>query len=271
MNELKRMEHSGQRLLLTTQLAEAFGTDSQIIVNNFNRNRDRYTEGKHFIALEGEEKRVFCDLNQIDLGLKNAKLLYLWTEKGAWMHAKSLNTDQAWAAYEMLVDDYYRKASSSSIDVAQLSPALQMFHALFGSQAALELRVAEVESKALEAVSQARALKATVETIQTTFLQRDENWRHQMNTLLNGAVFRSGAEYREVRTRSYQVLEERAHCDLETRLRNLHQRLEEAGATKTQLSKTNKVDVIESDPRLKEIYATIVKELSIGSMGVPVK
>jgi len=34
--------------------------------------------------------------------------LYLWTEKGAWLHAKSLNTDQAWDAYEALVDDYYR-------------------------------------------------------------------------------------------------------------------------------------------------------------------
>ena len=30
------------------------------------------------------------------------------TEKGAWLHAKSLNTDQAWEAYESLVDDYYR-------------------------------------------------------------------------------------------------------------------------------------------------------------------
>ncbi|MGE7841394.1 ORF6C domain-containing protein [Lysinibacillus sp. NPDC093712] len=34
-------------------------------------------------------------------------MLYLWTEKGAWLHAKSLNTDEAWDAYEILVDEYY--------------------------------------------------------------------------------------------------------------------------------------------------------------------
>ncbi|WP_207642469.1 hypothetical protein [Desulfosporosinus sp. I2] len=30
------------------------------------------------------------------------------TITGAWLHAKSLNTDRAWKAYETLVDDYYR-------------------------------------------------------------------------------------------------------------------------------------------------------------------
>lgn len=110
MNQYGRniIEQEGQRVLTTAQLAESYGADKQQIVNNFNRNKDRYTEGKHFIALEGDDKKRFIDLNQIELGSKNAKTLYLWTEKGAWLHAKSLNTDEAWDAYEMLVDDYYR-------------------------------------------------------------------------------------------------------------------------------------------------------------------
>lgn len=102
-------DYQGQRILTTAQLAEFYGTDSQLIVNNFNRNKDRYKEGKHFFSLEGETKRLFIDQHQIDLGSKNAKYLYLWPVKGAWLHAKSLNTDQAWDAYEALVDDYYEK------------------------------------------------------------------------------------------------------------------------------------------------------------------
>lgn len=109
MDKLIPVEYQGQRILTTAQLAESYETDSQLIVNNFNRNRDRYKEGKHYFALEGEAKRIFVDQHQIDLGSKNAKTLYLWTEKGAWLHAKSLNTDKAWEAYEMLVDDYYAK------------------------------------------------------------------------------------------------------------------------------------------------------------------
>ncbi len=124
MNQLQIINHNGQRVLTTTQLAESYGTEVQILTNNFNRNKARYKEGKHYIALEGQEKRDFLNLHQNDLGSKNASVLYLWTEKGAWMHAKSLNTDQAWEAYEILVDDYYRVKGSEvkSIEALLFNP-----------------------------------------------------------------------------------------------------------------------------------------------------
>ncbi len=34
--------------------------------------------------------------------------MYLWTEKGALLHAKSLNTNKAWKVYDYLVDFYFR-------------------------------------------------------------------------------------------------------------------------------------------------------------------
>lgn len=107
MSNLQVIERNGQRVLTTSQLASAFGTDTRFISNNFTRNRDRYVEGKHYFVLEGDEKRHFIDRHQIDDASKRANVIYLWTEKGAWMHAKSLNTDAAWNAYEALVDDYY--------------------------------------------------------------------------------------------------------------------------------------------------------------------
>ena len=44
MNDFKitPIEQEEQRVLTTAQLAEAYGTDSRIISNNFNRNKDRY-------------------------------------------------------------------------------------------------------------------------------------------------------------------------------------------------------------------------------------
>lgn len=47
--------------------------------------------------------------HQIDDGSKKASKLYLWTEKGAFLHAKSLNTDTAWEVYDRLVDNYFEK------------------------------------------------------------------------------------------------------------------------------------------------------------------
>jgi len=119
-DQLQVVEENGQRVLTTAQLAEVYGTDKQIIVNNFNRNKDRYTQGKHFIALQGEDKKRFLNLHQNDLGSKNTQILYLWTEKGAWLHAKSLNTDEAWEAYEKLVDEYYRIRESVPKSLSQL-------------------------------------------------------------------------------------------------------------------------------------------------------
>lgn len=109
MNNLTVTEYKNIRVLTTQQIAEVYGTDTRIISNNFNRNKERYIEGKHFVRLEGDEKREFINHHQFDDGSKNAKVLYLWTEKGAFLHAKSLNTDKAWEMYDRLVDTYFEK------------------------------------------------------------------------------------------------------------------------------------------------------------------
>lgn len=109
MNELQITEYKSIRVLTTQQIAEAYGSDTRVISNNFNRNKERYIEGKHYICLEDGEKREFVDHHQIDDGSKKALKLYLWTEKGAFLHAKSLNTDTAWEVYDRLVDNYFEK------------------------------------------------------------------------------------------------------------------------------------------------------------------
>lgn len=107
MNQLQIIVHDNRRLLTTNQLSESYGVEDKLIQQNFNNNKSRYTEGKHFVLLQGEELRSF-KRNFENLGVApNINKLYLWTEKGAWLHAKSLNTDAAWDAYETLVDEYY--------------------------------------------------------------------------------------------------------------------------------------------------------------------
>ncbi len=94
MEELQIVEYNNIRVLTTQQVAEAYETEQQIVTNNFNRNKERYIEGKHFICLKGDELREFRAKNQNDV-LPNANKLYLWTQKGCLLHAKSLNTDFA--------------------------------------------------------------------------------------------------------------------------------------------------------------------------------
>jgi hypothetical protein len=124
MNTLQVVEYQNQRILTTQQIADAYETDTKTISYNFNYNKDRYTVGKHYFCLEGEVKNEFLNRREIPDG-SHAKTLYLWTEKGALLHAKSLNTDKAWQMYEFLVDDYYRlKTNPLNIDMQQLDETI---------------------------------------------------------------------------------------------------------------------------------------------------
>lgn len=118
MNELKITEYKGIRVLTTQQIAKAYETDRKVISYNFNHNKERYAEGKHYICLTDDELKAFREIHDLPTNLNK---LYLWTEKGAFLHAKSLNTDKAWDVYDRLVDTYFEKPQAK-----QLSPVEMM-------------------------------------------------------------------------------------------------------------------------------------------------
>lgn len=111
------MEVKGFRVLTTRQLADAYGTTKDKIIYNFNYNKDKYVLGKHYIEVMGEELRRLKRTCENQMYLKYAKSLYLWTEKGALLHAKSLNTDKAWEVYDYLVDFYFRAKEERKVPV----------------------------------------------------------------------------------------------------------------------------------------------------------
>ena len=107
-------------------------------------------------------------------------------------------------------------------------------------------------------------LEAGQEHIRETIAYQPDNWRRDMNRLFNRIVELHGREkFAALRRETYKRLEERAHVDLDRRLQNLKGRLALEGATKTAIDKANRMDVIEADPKLREIYAIILKEMAI--------
>lgn len=107
MENLQVIEVKGQRVLTTKQIAKLYGAEEEKIRWNYKYNKEKYTEGKHYILIQGEELRELkreCEFHTL---LKQAKSVCFWTEKGALLHAKSLNTDKAWEVYDYLVDFYF--------------------------------------------------------------------------------------------------------------------------------------------------------------------
>lgn len=109
MNDIKTIELNDERLLTTEQLAEQYGVSVKVIHDNFNNNRERFVQGKHFILLDGDDLKDFKSYTE-DIGLpinKFARQLYLWKKPGASRHSKMIATDQAWDQFDLLEEVYF--------------------------------------------------------------------------------------------------------------------------------------------------------------------
>lgn len=112
------VELKGIRVLTSKQLAECYESTPVRIKQNFNENRNRFVDGKHYISLTGDELKAFKkQVGNSYLVANRTSHLYLWTEKGALLHAKSLNTDKAWEVYDYLVDFYFRAKEERKVPV----------------------------------------------------------------------------------------------------------------------------------------------------------
>jgi hypothetical protein len=114
-----------------------------------------------------------------------------------------------------------------------------------------ERRVSEVEKK--------------LDNISDIMTMDSVEWRDKVNSVLKKIANKwSGVEpYRSVKKLSYDRLEKRAGCKLELRLNNRKERALAQGMTKSYIRKINKLDVIQEDKKLIEIYIQIIKEMAI--------
>lgn len=107
-------------VVTTEMLSDFYGTDTDNIRKNFSNNKQRFVEGKHFFKIVGQELKDFVTSLKLaakDLPVNNvhtqisskARVLTLWTERGAARHAKMLDTDQAWEVFEQLEDCYFHR------------------------------------------------------------------------------------------------------------------------------------------------------------------
>jgi len=245
MNQLQVINQNGQLLVDSRDVAEMVGVRHSDLLERIGGYIKHLTNGK-FRSLD-----FFIESSYID-AKNESRPHYLITRKGCDMVANKMTGEKGVLFTAAYVTKFEEMEKAQAVNVTGLSPQLQLLIQMEQGLKQIEQRQQHHEEQ--------------LTTIKETFLQRDDNWRQKINGLLNGAARRSGQAYRDVRTESYQLLEERGKCDLNRRLSNLRERLADSGATKTKINDTNRMDVIEADPRLKEIYTTIVKELSIGTL-----
>lgn len=106
-SNLVRVEYNGEFVLTTEQLAKVYDCSAVNIRTNFHNNIDMFDEGIDFYCLSGDKLRSF------KMSVKNLKidpkcnLLYLWTERGASLHCRSVNTKRAKQWFKILHEFYF--------------------------------------------------------------------------------------------------------------------------------------------------------------------
>lgn len=137
------------------------------------------------------------------------------------------------------------------LDTSRLSPELKMFNQIFQSVAANELENKKLNHK-VDSISEIVSLNTT-------------DWRKTSQSIIRRIALAQGGygAYKEVGSDAYAETDRRAGANLKIRLTNLKKNRLANGMSRSKVDKTNKLDVIDGDKRLKEIYMAVVKDFAI--------
>lgn len=121
------IEWGGQAVITTAQLAQAYGTTTKNVSNNFNRNESRFEIGKHYFVLQGAELKDFMRVSSErgQVLSPSTSIVYLWTRRGASRHCKILGTDKAWEQFDYLEDNYFDRKEQKQATPLTLQQQIQ--------------------------------------------------------------------------------------------------------------------------------------------------
>ena len=174
-----------------------------------------------------------------------------------------------WVTSEVLPSIRKTGSYSTQSQFADLSPQLQFL-------IQMEIRQNKLEE---EQKKQNQALESMKETVNSTvdyalktgnsfgiakeaIILNRENWRTETRKILLKIVskYPTIGTVDSVYNKLYEALDGRANVKLDTRLKNLKKRMDDAGFSQEYIDEKSKLDVIENDPKLIEIWIGLVKD-----------
>lgn len=143
-HKLAIRELYGERVVTFKDIDELHNRALGTTKRNFNRNKDKFVQGKDYYSLTRKE---YADLFSDDAHLKGNPnlLIYLLTESGYLMLVKTLNDDKSWAIQRTLSNTYFAakqtiQSNLATQTTAQFSMIRGMIDVLEKSQAESDKR-----------------------------------------------------------------------------------------------------------------------------------
>ncbi|SPS04288.1 Rha family transcriptional regulator [Latilactobacillus sakei] len=239
MNNLVIMKDK-QAVTSSLQIAEVFEKEHKNVLRDISTlDLDRLNFEQMF--LEGTEPDSYG---------RNRKVIYM-NRDGFTLLAMGFTGKKALEFKLKYIEAFNQMEAQIKIDTKNLSPELQMFKGLFDSLAKQELATNQLGKK-VDNISEIVALNTT-------------DWRKDCRTLISKIAQSQGgySAYKEIQSAVYTELERRGKVNLKTRQTNKRRRMADEGASKSKRDQLSKLDVINDDNKLIEIYTAIVKEFAI--------
>lgn len=261
-SDISIKEYKGKRVVTFKDIDTVHGRPDGTARHRFAENKERFIDGEDYFVITPQalENAELDGKRPIGIETVSPRGTALITEQGYLMLVKSFTDDLAWRVQRQLVNGYFR---AKDIVNTELSPELQMLQGLLSQMVQKELADKERDRKIEQLRETTQKTIETTESIKEAVRPVFDNWREEINKKFNKIQKNAGKQFNILRGEMYKELEQRAGCDLSTRLRNKQQRMLESGCTKSVINDTRKIDIIEGDKKLKEIFSKIVSEYEI--------
>lgn len=177
---------------------------------------------------------------------------YLLTKKGCDMVANKMTGEKGILFTALYVDQFHKMENHIKAQQYQVpSTPMEALEMMFSIQKENRKEVRRLESD----VNQIRGI-VSMET---------KNWRDDTNKVLNRIAknLGGGSLYKDIKSEAYQGLEAKGRCKLDQRLNNRRAKALAEGSTKTAVHNISKLDVIGEEPRLIEIYISVIQKMAI--------
>lgn len=175
---------------------------------------------------------------------------YLLTKKGCDMVANKMTGEKGVLFTAAYVTKFEEMEKQIQAPMQELSPQLQLL-------INMELEQKKIHKELQETKAEVQAIRDVI------VINPQAEWRKRTNKILNEIGLRLNGNYKQVRDEVYEALKQRGNCRPNILVNNLKSRALMNGMSRSKADELNILDVLENEPRLREIYVTIVKEMAI--------
>lgn len=177
---------------------------------------------------------------------------YLLTKKGCDMVANKMTGEKGILFTAMYVEQFHKMENHIKSKEYELpTNPMEVLELMF-----------KVQKEDREAIKE---IKSDMRNIREIVSLESKDWRNDTNKVLNriAQTLGGGMYHKEVRSEAYQLLETKGRCKLDQRVINRRRKAVANGMSKSSVQKISKLDVIGEEPRLIEIYISVIQKMAI--------